>query len=69
VLLLPGLERGMGSTHGPSLPCPLQNGFVPGALNLPVSSLRKRMSEVPEGKKLYVYCQVGGWVGGSWQAG
>lgn len=37
----------------------LQMGFVEGALNLPVSSLRKRMGEVPEGKKLYVYCQVG----------
>lgn len=39
-----------------------QTGYVQGALNLPVSSLRKRMGEVPEGKKLYVYCQV---VGGS----
>ncbi|KAL4458974.1 hypothetical protein ABPG75_013839 [Micractinium tetrahymenae] len=36
-----------------------RNGCVPGARNLPVSSLRKRMGEVPQGKKLYVYCQVG----------
>lgn len=36
-----------------------RNGFVPGALNLPVSSLRKRIAKVPRGKKLYVYCQVG----------
>ncbi|EFN54835.1 hypothetical protein CHLNCDRAFT_48889 [Chlorella variabilis] len=35
------------------------NGSVPGALNLPLSSLRKRMGEVPAGRKLYVYCQVG----------
>ncbi len=33
-------------------------GFVPGAINLPLSTLRKRLSEVPEGKKVYVYCQV-----------
>lgn len=39
-------------------PPALQNGFVPGALNLPVSSLRKRIAKVPRGKKLYVYCQV-----------
>lgn len=34
-------------------------GFVPGATNIPVSQLRKRIGEVPQGKKLYVYCQVG----------
>ncbi len=38
----------------------LQTGFVAGAMNLPLSTLRKRMSEVPDGKKLYVYCQVRG---------
>lgn len=36
----------------------VQNGAVPGALNLPVSSLRDRMDEVPRNKLLYVYCQV-----------
>lgn len=34
-------------------------GFLPGAVNIPVGQLRKRMGEVPQGKKLYVYCQVG----------
>lgn len=31
---------------------------MPGAINLPLGTLRKRMAEVPQGKKLYVYCQV-----------
>lgn len=41
-------------------PFPGQVGFLPGAVNIPVGQLRKRMGEVPQGKKLYVYCQVGG---------
>lgn len=35
---------------------------MPGAINLPLGTLRKRMAEVPQGKKLYVYCQVCGGV-------
>lgn len=34
-------------------------GFLPGALNLPLSSLREHLSDVPANKKLYVYCQIG----------
>lgn len=44
------------ATHPPHA---LQVGFVPGALNIPVSQLRKRMGEVPAGKQVYAYCQVG----------
>ena len=34
-------------------------GSVPGAINLPISTLRQRMGEVPSGRALYVYCAVG----------
>ena len=36
-----------------------ENGHVEGALNLPVDSLRERLSELDPGKKIVEYCQVG----------
>ncbi len=35
------------------------NGHVEGAVNIPVDSLRERMSELDPGKKIVGYCQVG----------
>lgn len=34
-------------------------GSIPGAVNIPVDNLRSRLSEVPAGKDIYVFCQVG----------
>jgi rhodanese-related sulfurtransferase len=34
-------------------------GAVPGAVNIPVDELRKRIAEVPKEKPVAVYCQVG----------
>ncbi len=36
-----------------------ENGHVEGAVNIPVDSLRERMSELDPGKKILGYCQVG----------
>lgn len=42
--------------------CPLlshlQTGSIPGSLNLPISAIRNKLDEVPQGKKLYVHCAV-----------
>ncbi len=35
-------------------------GSVPGALNLPVQELAQRLSEVPKGKEVVVFCRSGG---------
>ncbi|MFN3017591.1 FAD-dependent oxidoreductase [Vibrio coralliilyticus] len=35
------------------------NGFIEGALNIPVDQLRPRMSELPKDKEIIIYCQVG----------
>ena len=35
------------------------NGYLPGALNIPVDELRQRMSELDKEKLILVYCQVG----------
>ncbi|MFW6358936.1 MAG: rhodanese-like domain-containing protein [Chroococcales cyanobacterium] len=34
-------------------------GHVEGAVNIPLSQLRDRLSEFPSDQKIYVYCQVG----------
>lgn len=34
-------------------------GHIGGSVNIPVDSLRKRINEVPKGKKILVYCAVG----------
>ena len=36
-----------------------QQGSIPGAVNIPVDSLRDRLDELPREKSFYVYCQVG----------
>jgi len=35
-------------------------GFVPGAINMPLSTLRGQLDKLPRDKRLYVYCQVRG---------
>jgi len=36
-----------------------RGGHISGALNIPVDSLRDRLKQLPRGKELLVYCQVG----------
>lgn len=40
-------------------PSEYANGRIEGAVNYPLSSLREKIPELPQDKKLYVYCQVG----------
>jgi rhodanese-related sulfurtransferase len=40
-------------------PSEVERGSIKGAVNYPLSSLRDRVGELPQDKKLYVYCQVG----------
>ena len=35
------------------------NGHIPGAVNIPVDDLRSRLNELPQDRKIAVYCQVG----------
>ncbi|MBC7765602.1 MAG: pyridine nucleotide-disulfide oxidoreductase family protein, partial [Hyphomonadaceae bacterium] len=36
-----------------------QIGTIPHAVNMPVDSLRERLSEIPKDKQIYIFCQVG----------
>ncbi|MEZ8096248.1 FAD-dependent oxidoreductase [Photobacterium swingsii] len=40
-------------------PVELENGYIAGALNIPVDQLRHRMHELPKNKEIVIYCQVG----------
>ncbi|MEZ8742448.1 FAD-dependent oxidoreductase [Photobacterium swingsii] len=40
-------------------PAELENGYITGALNIPVDQLRQRMHELPKNKEIVIYCQVG----------
>ncbi|MGF1692987.1 FAD-dependent oxidoreductase [Photobacterium kagoshimensis] len=40
-------------------PAELENGYITGALNIPVDQLRQRMHELPKDKEIVIYCQVG----------
>jgi len=36
-----------------------EHGTIPGAVNIPLDSLRDRLSEIPAGKEIYITCQIG----------
>lgn len=40
-------------------PAELKNGYIEGAINIPVDQLRQRMNELPNNKEIIIYCQVG----------
>lgn len=40
-------------------PQEFSEGSIPGAVNLPVDELRERLDEIPRGRDIAVYCQVG----------
>lgn len=35
------------------------DGHIPDAVNIPVQSLSEHLKDIPQGKKLYVYCESG----------
>lgn len=37
----------------------VKEGMLPGAINIPLDQLRRRIGELPKEKKIYVYCRVG----------
>jgi rhodanese-related sulfurtransferase len=41
------------------LPQEFESGNVPGAVNIPVDELRSRLHELPRGREIATYCQVG----------
>ncbi|PYE45433.1 rhodanese-like domain-containing protein [Paenibacillus barcinonensis] len=40
-------------------PAEYNRGFIPGAVNIPLSQLQQRLSEIPQNKQVFLYCQSG----------
>ncbi|REE91510.1 rhodanese-related sulfurtransferase [Paenibacillus taihuensis] len=40
-------------------PMELQQGYIPGAINIPLSQMKKRLSEIPKDRKIFLYCRSG----------
>ncbi|HUC93733.1 MAG TPA: rhodanese-like domain-containing protein [Paenibacillus sp.] len=40
-------------------PSEFQSGFIPGARNIPLSQLGRRLGEIPEESSIYLYCRSG----------
>ncbi|MBB3111087.1 rhodanese-related sulfurtransferase [Paenibacillus phyllosphaerae] len=36
-----------------------KDGYIPGAKNIPLSALNKRLDEIPEDRSVYLYCRSG----------
>ncbi|MGO4728949.1 rhodanese-like domain-containing protein [Paenibacillus sp. 2KB_22] len=40
-------------------PAEYKRGYIPGAINIPLSQLKQRLSEIPQNKRVFLYCQSG----------
>ncbi|TVY01036.1 rhodanese-like domain-containing protein [Paenibacillus cremeus] len=40
-------------------PMEVTQGFIPGAINIPLSQLKNRIDEIPRDKHVYLYCRSG----------
>ncbi|MCY9657502.1 rhodanese-like domain-containing protein [Paenibacillus chondroitinus] len=40
-------------------PGEVKQGYIPGAINIPLSKLKQRVGEIPKNKHVYLYCRSG----------
>ncbi|GMK39327.1 hypothetical protein PCCS19_23810 [Paenibacillus sp. CCS19] len=40
-------------------PGEVKQGYIPGAINIPLSRLQQRVSEIPSDRSVYLYCRSG----------
>ncbi|MCM3624814.1 rhodanese-like domain-containing protein [Brevibacillus borstelensis] len=40
-------------------PSEYRNGYIPGAINIPLSQLKGRIKDIPTDKDIFLYCQSG----------
>lgn len=40
-------------------PNEFKSGFIPGAKNIPLSQLNRRLAEIPQDRELFLYCRSG----------
>ncbi|MDR6554647.1 rhodanese-like domain-containing protein [Paenibacillus qinlingensis] len=40
-------------------PGELKQGYIPGAVNMPLSTMNRRLAEIPKDRPVYLYCRSG----------
>ncbi|MEW9700906.1 rhodanese-like domain-containing protein [Paenibacillus sp. SI8] len=40
-------------------PSEVKQGYIPGAINIPLSQMKRRVGEIQNNKRLYLYCRSG----------
>lgn len=40
-------------------PGEVKQGYIPGAINIPLSQIKNRVGEIPKDKSIYLYCRSG----------
>lgn len=40
-------------------PSEYHEGYIPGALNIPLTQLKQRIADIPQDKEIYLYCRSG----------
>ncbi len=54
-----GLDRASSLLIDVRTPAEFEAGHIPGAVNIPVDEIRRRLAEIPKDKEIVVYCRVG----------
>lgn len=54
-----GLDRASSLLIDVRTPAEFEAGHIPGAVNIPVDEIRRRLGEIPKDKEIVVYCRVG----------
>lgn len=54
-----GLDRASSLLIDVRTPAEFEAGHIPGAVNIPVDEIRRRLAEIPKDKEIIIYCRVG----------
>lgn len=54
-----GLDRASSLLIDVRTPAEFEAGHIPGAVNIPVDEIRRRLGEIPKDKEIIIYCRVG----------
>lgn len=54
-----GLNQGTTKLIDVREPHEFKSGYIPGAVNIPLSQLKNRLGEIPKDRSIFLYCRSG----------